>query len=68
MLARPERAVIVGPSDDGFLVEIIPPLEGAGNFDQWHPTYKKARGYAGGLRLSLALPLVDLCEGADGAR
>lgn len=70
MLAPPKpRSIRIqpGPFGDGFDVEIIPPLE-AGNFDQHHETYPQARGYAGGLKMVLGLPVVDLCGEADGPR
>jgi hypothetical protein len=51
-----------GPFGDGFDVEVIPPLREGPNHDQSFKTNKSARSYAGGLRLVLALPLVDLCD------
>jgi hypothetical protein len=68
MLAPPAPRVIrvqPGSSGDGYDVEIVPPLE-AGNFDAHFNDYKRARGYAGGLRLTLALPIVDLCAETSG--
>lgn len=63
--ARRTVRISPAPFDDGFDVEIVPPLE-AGNFDQNFPEYKQARGYGAGLRMSLGLPLVDLCGEAHG--
>lgn len=70
MLAPPApRSIRISPAPfgDGFDVEIVPPLE-AGNFDDHFKEYRAARGYAAGLRMSLGLPLVDLCEAHDGTR
>lgn len=67
MLAPPRpRSIQLSPIDGGFDVEVLPPFAEGASFDQSFPTYKAARGYAGGLRLCLGLPLVDLCGEPDG--
>jgi hypothetical protein len=67
MLAPPRpRSIRIqpGPIGDGFDVEILPPLD-AGNFDKHFEDYRQARGYAAGLRMTLGLPLIDLCQEAE---
>lgn len=54
-----------GPFGDGYDVEIVAPLE-TSTFDAHFNEYKSARGYACGLRLTIALPITDLCDEANG--
>ena len=69
MLAPPSpRSIRISPAPfEEYDVEIVPPLD-TGNFDQSFPEYRRARGYASGLRMTLGLPLVDLCGEAHGTR
>jgi hypothetical protein len=50
------------PFGVGFDVTIEPPLADGRKFDRELATYREARGYAGGLRMSLGLPVVDEAE------
>lgn len=54
------------PFGQGFDVKILPPLADGRSFDQEHATYRAARGYAGGLRLILGLPMLDLVGERNG--
>jgi hypothetical protein len=66
MLATPARRIELRPHSGGYLVEVLPPFPEGPNHDGWYASYKSARGSAGGLRLVLGLPLLDLCDRADG--
>lgn len=61
--AEPERSILLRPDPEtgAFAVEVLPPFEGIGH-DRTFPVYRQARGYAGGLRMCLGLPVVDRCE------
>lgn len=66
-MAEAERLIILKPAEfgDGYSVEISPPVNGedlGGKFD----TYRKARGWAGGLRFTRGWRLRDLTD--EGAR
>jgi hypothetical protein len=61
MLA-PFRRIELRPQDGGYMVEVLPPFTDGANFDQFHATYKAARGYAGGLRMCMGYPVADLCD------
>jgi len=65
MLA-PSRQIVIRPDEGGFMVEILPPFTEGASFDQWEPTLKAARGYAGGLRMCLGLKVLDLAGENDG--
>lgn len=57
-----QRSVIVEPAGDEFSVRVDPPCLG-GFFDRSFAEYKRARGYAGGLRLTHRWPIDDRAEG-----
>lgn len=50
----------------GFDVVVLPPLDDGRSFDKECATHREARGYGGGLRLTLGLRLVD--ESSGGAK
>ena len=60
-----ERAVYIRPEvfGVGFDVVITPALDDGRNFDRECRTYREARGYSGGLRLSLGLRVIDETDG-----
>lgn len=61
----PARRVIVEKNGDKFTVRVDPPALALA-LDSSHPEYKRARGYAGGLRLAHRWPIVDrAAEGGD---
>lgn len=63
LMLAPSPHIRVTPIPGGrFDVEVIPPPAEGASFDQTFPTYKAARGYAGGLRLVTGWPLIDLAE------
>jgi hypothetical protein len=61
-MLTPPRSIRITPHPQlgKYSVEILPPLPEGPNHDANFAEYRKARGYAGGLRLALGLPLIDL--------
>ena len=62
-MATPERRIILTALPNGYRVQVIPPVEGE-DLDADFPLYRKARGWAGGLRLSRGWRLIDQTEWA----
>lgn len=56
-----ERIIVITPAPAGFRVQVQPPVEGE-DLDTDLPDYRKARGWAGGLRLTRGWKLVDHVE------
>ena len=54
-----ERLIIITPAPTGFRVEVQPPVEGE-DLDADFPAYRKARGWAGGLRMTRGWRIKDL--------
>lgn len=60
-----DRHIVVAANGSGFIVRIVPPVEGedlAGDFD----SYRNARGWAGGLRMTRGWRVVDETEATHG--
>lgn len=53
-----ERRIIISALPEGYRVEVQPPIEGE-ELDADFPVYRKARGWAGGLRLSRGWRVID---------
>ena len=58
-MPEPERRIVISAVTDGFRVEVQPPVEGE-DLDADLPDYSKARGWAGGLRLTRGWRIKDL--------
>ncbi|QUT05202.1 hypothetical protein KFK14_19725 [Sphingobium phenoxybenzoativorans] len=61
MASQPDHKVVVRRIGSGFSVRIEPPIEGEdlnGDFD----SYKNARGWAGGIRMTRGFRLIDETE------
>ena len=56
-----ERRIIISTVPTGFRVEVQPPVEGE-ELDADFPVYRKARGWAGGLRLTRGWRIHDQTE------
>lgn len=56
-----ERIIVITPAPTGFRVEVQPPVEGE-DLDADFAVYRKARGWAGGLRLTRGWRLIDQTE------
>lgn len=54
-----ERIIVITPAPAGFRVEVQPPVDGE-DLDADLPDYRKARGWAGGLRMSRGWRIKDL--------
>lgn len=53
-----DHRIILKREGEGFAVVVEPPLSGE-SFDTQRATYKEARGWAGGLRLTHRWPIED---------
>jgi hypothetical protein len=60
-MAEPERRIIITALGEGFRVEIQPPVEGE-HLDANLPDYRRARGWAGGLRFTRGWRIHDQAE------
>lgn len=60
-MAEPQRQIILTATETGFRVRVQPPVEGE-DLDADVPTYGKARGWAGGLRLTRGWKIRDEVE------
>jgi len=61
-MAEHQHRIILKRAGDRFAVVIEPPLSGE-SFDTQRTTYKEARGFAGGVRLSRGWPIDDQTNG-----
>lgn len=53
-----DHSIVIEAEADMIRVTVTPPVEGF-DYDDTHPDYRAARGYAGGLRMSCGWPIVD---------
>lgn len=60
-MPNPQRLIILSATETGFRVEVQPPVEGE-DLDADFAVYRKARGWAGGLRLTRGWRLIDQTE------
>jgi hypothetical protein len=60
-MAEPARQIVLSSMPEGFRVEVQPPVEGE-DLDANFPDYRRARGWAGGLRFSRGWKLIDRTE------
>jgi hypothetical protein len=60
-MRRPPHTICIRRDADtlGYVVEVLPPLEGVGH-DRECRTHKEAYGYGAGLRMTLGCQLLDL--------
>jgi hypothetical protein len=57
-MADPARQIILSAIPEGFRVQVQPPVEGE-DLNADFPDYRRARGWAGGLRFTRGFRLVD---------
>lgn len=56
-----ERRIVISTLPDGFRVEVQPPVKGE-DLNADLPDYRRARGWAGGLRFTRGWRIHDLTE------
>ncbi|KXU29942.1 hypothetical protein A0J57_18140 [Sphingobium sp. 22B] len=57
-MGEPERLIVIMSAPPGFRVQVQPPVEGE-DLDADLPDYRRARGWAGGLRMSRGWRVID---------
>lgn len=58
-MPSPQRLIILTATETGFRVQVQPPVEGE-DLDADLPDYRRARGWAGGLRFTRGWRITDL--------
>lgn len=64
-MTAPAHRIIIRPEAFGPNIDVVidPPLSGDESLDRDVPIHKAACGYAGGIRMTRGLPIIDLISG-----
>lgn len=62
-MTAPDRIITISHCPEGFAVCVTPPVDGD-DLDQTFADHRRARGWAGGLRMTRGWRIVDLASDA----